>query len=94
MKVRSTWREVHCGRTKASPVDDVDVRARNSRESARESFARVRFAERTFGVAAVSAITNYAEGMSDTPVSHEQTLRDAARGAADLVPLIARFVSR
>jgi xanthosine phosphorylase len=43
-------------------------------------------------VAAVSAITNYAEGMSDEPVSHEQTLRDAARAAGDLAPLITRFV--
>jgi xanthosine phosphorylase len=44
-------------------------------------------------VVAVSAITNYAEGMSDEPVSHEQTLRDAARAAGDLAPLITRFVS-
>jgi xanthosine phosphorylase len=43
-------------------------------------------------VAAVSAITNFAEGMGDEPVSHEQTLRDAARAAADLAPLIGRFV--
>ena len=39
-------------------------------------------------VAAVSAITNFAEGMGEEPVSHEQTLRDAAArgrrpGAAD-----------
>jgi xanthosine phosphorylase len=45
-------------------------------------------------VAAVSAITNFAEGMSDEPVSHEQTLRDAARAATDLAPLITRFVER
>jgi xanthosine phosphorylase len=45
-------------------------------------------------VAAVSAITNFAEGMSDEPVSHEQTLRDAATAAADLAPLITRFVER
>jgi xanthosine phosphorylase len=45
-------------------------------------------------VAAVSAITNFAEGMSDEPVSHEQTLRDAARAAGDLAPLITRFVER
>jgi xanthosine phosphorylase len=45
-------------------------------------------------VAAVSAITNYAEGMSDEPLSHEQTLRDAARAAEDLAPLITRFVER
>jgi xanthosine phosphorylase len=42
-------------------------------------------------VVAVSAIVNYAEGMSDDPVSHEQTLRDGARAAADLAPLITRF---
>jgi xanthosine phosphorylase len=45
-------------------------------------------------VAGVSALTNFAEGMSDEPVSHEQTLRDGARAAADLAPLIARFVER
>ena len=33
-------------------------------------------------VVAVSAITNLAEGMQDEPLSHEQTLRDAARAAA------------
>jgi len=43
-------------------------------------------------VAGFSAITNYAEGMSDEPVSHEQTLRDAATAAADLAPLITKFV--
>ena len=43
-------------------------------------------------VAAISAITNYAEGMSDRPVSHEQTLSDAARAADDLAPLITKFV--
>ena len=43
-------------------------------------------------VVAVSAITNLAEGLSDQPLSHEQTLRDAARGAADLAPLVTRFV--
>ena len=43
-------------------------------------------------VVAVSAIVNYAEGMSEEPVSHEQTLRDAALAAADLAPLIVRFV--
>lgn len=43
-------------------------------------------------VAGFSAITNYAEGMSAQPVSHEQTLRDAATAAADLAPLITRFV--
>ena len=43
-------------------------------------------------VAAVSAITNFAEGMNPEPLSHEQTLRDAARAAADLAPLLVRFV--
>lgn len=43
-------------------------------------------------VAAISAITNFAEGMSEEPVSHEQTLRDAARAADDLAPLITKFV--
>ncbi|HEV8151364.1 MAG TPA: purine-nucleoside phosphorylase, partial [Solirubrobacteraceae bacterium] len=39
-------------------------------------------------VAAISAITNLAEGLSDEPVSHEATLRDAARAAGDLARLI------
>jgi xanthosine phosphorylase len=43
-------------------------------------------------VAAISAISNLAEGMQDEPLSHEQTLRDAARAANDLAPLITRFV--
>ncbi|HVD56423.1 MAG TPA: purine-nucleoside phosphorylase [Thermoleophilaceae bacterium] len=43
-------------------------------------------------VAAVSAVTNLAEGLSAEPLSHEQTLRDAARAAGDLVPLVTRFV--
>jgi xanthosine phosphorylase len=45
-------------------------------------------------VAAISAITNLAEGMQDEPLSHEQTLRDAARAASDLAPLITRFVEQ
>jgi xanthosine phosphorylase len=45
-------------------------------------------------VAAVSAISNLAEGMSERPLSHEQTLADAARAAADLAPLLVRFVER
>jgi xanthosine phosphorylase len=40
-------------------------------------------------VAAISAITNLAEGLSDEPVSHAGTLRDAARAAGDLARLIA-----
>jgi xanthosine phosphorylase len=43
-------------------------------------------------VAAVSAITNLAEGMGDEPLSHEQTLRDAHRAADALAPLLVRFV--
>jgi xanthosine phosphorylase len=45
-------------------------------------------------VAAVSAISNYAEGMSEEAVSHEQTLRDAGKAADDLAPLITKFVGR
>ena len=45
-------------------------------------------------VAAVSAITNLAEGMNPEPLSHEQTLRDAARATDDLAPLLVRFVER
>lgn len=45
-------------------------------------------------VAAVSAITNLAEGLSDTPLSHEQTLRDAERAAGDLTRLLLGFVER
>jgi len=43
-------------------------------------------------VAAISAITNLAEGLSDVELSHEQTLRHGERAAADLSRLIARFV--
>jgi purine-nucleoside phosphorylase len=45
-------------------------------------------------VAAVSVITNLAEGLSDEPLSHEQTLRDAERAAADLTRLLLGFVER
>jgi xanthosine phosphorylase len=45
-------------------------------------------------VAAVSAITNLAEGLSDAPLSHEQTLRDAERAAGDLTRLLLGFVER
>jgi xanthosine phosphorylase len=45
-------------------------------------------------VAAISAITNLAEGMGDEPLSHEQTLRDAARAAEDLATLILRWLER
>jgi xanthosine phosphorylase len=42
-------------------------------------------------VAAVSAITNLAEGMGGEELSHEQTLRHAAVAAEDLSRLIAGF---
>jgi xanthosine phosphorylase len=45
-------------------------------------------------VAAISVITNLAEGMSDVPLSHEQTLTDAARAAEDLVKLLVAFIPR
>jgi purine-nucleoside phosphorylase len=45
-------------------------------------------------VCAISAITNLAEGMSDEPLSHEQTLRDAARAAVDLARLLPAFLGR
>jgi xanthosine phosphorylase len=45
-------------------------------------------------VAAISAITNLAEGMSDVPLSHEQTLADAARAAEDLIKVIVSFIPR
>jgi xanthosine phosphorylase len=43
-------------------------------------------------VAAISAITNLAVGMSDVPIDHEQTLRGAAIAAADLTRLVRAFV--
>ena len=42
-------------------------------------------------VAAVSAITNLAEGMGGEELSHEQTLRNAEVAARDLVRLVQRF---
>jgi len=45
-------------------------------------------------VAAVSVITNLAEGMTDEPLSHEQTLRAAQDGAGDLARLLLEFISR
>jgi xanthosine phosphorylase len=45
-------------------------------------------------VAAISAITNLAEGMSDQPLSHEQTLRDAELAAGDLTRLLLSFIER
>jgi xanthosine phosphorylase len=43
-------------------------------------------------VAAISAVTNLAEGMGGEELSHEQTLRVATEGAERLGPLIERFV--
>jgi xanthosine phosphorylase len=43
-------------------------------------------------VAAVSAISNLAEGLSDVPLSHEQTLADAQRAAGDLAALLEAFL--
>jgi xanthosine phosphorylase len=45
-------------------------------------------------VAAVSAITNLAEGMGGEPLSHEQTLRHAEEAAGDLSRLIVEFCGR
>ena len=45
-------------------------------------------------VAAVSVITNLAEGMSDEALSHEQTLRAAQDGAGDLARLLLEFIPR
>jgi xanthosine phosphorylase len=42
-------------------------------------------------VAAVSAVTNLAEGMGGEELSHDQTLRVAKEGAERLGPLIERF---
>jgi len=43
-------------------------------------------------VAAISAISNFAEGLSPEPLSHEQTLRDAERAAQELAALLVRFL--
>jgi xanthosine phosphorylase len=43
-------------------------------------------------VAAVSAITNLAEGMGDEVLSHEHTLASAAVAAQDLARVLTRFV--
>ena len=43
-------------------------------------------------VAAVSVITNYAEGLSDEPLGHEQTLRAGERAATDLTRLLLAFL--
>jgi len=43
-------------------------------------------------VAAVSVVTNLAEGMGDVALSHEQTLAEGKRGAEQLAPLLRRWV--
>jgi len=43
-------------------------------------------------VAAISVVTNLAEGMGDVALSHEQTLEEGRRGAAALGPLLRRWV--
>ena len=45
-------------------------------------------------VAAISVITNLAEGMSDEPLSHVQTLRAAQDGAGELTRLLLNFIPR
>ena len=45
-------------------------------------------------VAAVSVITNLAEGMSEEPLSHAHTLRAAEAGAGDLARLLLEFIPR
>ena len=45
-------------------------------------------------VAAIASITNLAEGMSDMPLSHEQTLEVAALGAQGLTRLILEYLRR
>jgi xanthosine phosphorylase len=45
-------------------------------------------------VLAVSVITNYAEGLSDAGITHEQTLLDAGRAAGDLTRLLLGVIER
>ena len=45
-------------------------------------------------VLAIATITNLAEGMSDVPLSHEQTLHYAAVGAKDLMRLLPDYLQR
>ena len=45
-------------------------------------------------VAAISAITNLAVGLGDTPLSHEQTLAVAKQCAGDMQRLLAAFFGR
>jgi xanthosine phosphorylase len=45
-------------------------------------------------VAAVSVVTNLAEGMSEEQLSHEHTLEQAKAGAAALRPILERLIER
>lgn len=45
-------------------------------------------------VAAISAISNLAEGMGDEPLSHEQTLREASRAGDAMTRLLLNFIPR
>lgn len=45
-------------------------------------------------VAAVSVLTNLAEGLTEQPLSHEQALAEAERGAARLAALLEAFAGR
>ncbi|HTX30749.1 MAG TPA: purine-nucleoside phosphorylase [Solirubrobacteraceae bacterium] len=45
-------------------------------------------------VAAVSVITNLAEGMGEEPLSHDQTLAAAERAAGELTRLLLTFIPR
>jgi xanthosine phosphorylase len=45
-------------------------------------------------VAAISAISNLAEGMGEEPLSHEQTLEGAQLAADDLTRLLLNFIPR
>ena len=45
-------------------------------------------------VAAISVVTNLAEGMSDAILSHDHTMKYAAEGAVDLQRLILGFLAR
>jgi xanthosine phosphorylase len=45
-------------------------------------------------VAAISVITNLAEGLSNIPLSHAQTLTDAQRASNDLTTLLLAFIAR
>ncbi len=43
-------------------------------------------------VAAVAVVTNVAEGLGGQPLSHEQTLTEAARGGEELAGILAAFL--